>query len=61
MLHTKKISNEESLWIKEKMADHKSVEKSFALAVKLSDEAKSVVNDDTELIAILETMIKRSY
>ena len=43
------------------MADHKSVEKSFALAVKLSDEAKSVVNDDTELIAILETMIKRSY
>ena len=60
-LHAKKIDQEESLWIKEKMAEHKVVEKSFALALKLSDEAKEAVSGDTELIAILDTMIKRSY
>ena len=60
-LHAKKINNEESLWIKEKMAEHKSVEKSFALAVKLSNEAKLAIDGDAELVAILDTMIKRSY
>ena len=60
-LHGKKITEDETLWIKTKMAEYKSVEKSFALAVKLSDEAKAAINGDTELIAILDTMIKRSY
>lgn len=60
-LHGKKITKDEALWIKTKMAEYKSVEKSFALAVKLSDEAKVAIDGDTELIAILDTMIKRSY
>jgi octaprenyl-diphosphate synthase len=60
-LHGKKITEDETLWIKTKMAEYKSIEKSFALAVKLSDEAKEAIDGDTELIAILDTMIKRSY
>jgi octaprenyl-diphosphate synthase len=60
-LHARKIGQEETLWIKEKMAEHKCVEKSFALALQLSEEAKKAVSEDVELIAILDTMIKRSY
>jgi len=59
--HAKKIELSESDWIKEKMQEHKSVEKSFALAQKLSNEAMLAVKDDTELIFILETMIKRNF
>jgi octaprenyl-diphosphate synthase len=60
-LHGKTISSEDSVWIKTKMDEHKSIEKSFALAVKLSDEAKHAVSGDVELTAILDTMIQRSY
>ncbi|MDD2652509.1 MAG: polyprenyl synthetase family protein [Sulfurimonas sp.] len=60
-LHAKVLDKEEALWIKKKMQEHKSIEKSFALAQKLSDEAMQVVKEDAGLIEILETMIKRSY
>ena len=60
-MHGKKISSNESEWIKSKMQQHNCVERSFALAVKLSEEAKEVVNGDEALIAILDTMIQRSY
>ena len=59
--HGKKITLEESIWIKSQMAEYKSIEKAFALALELSQEAKNAVDGDTELIAILDTMIKRSY
>ena len=60
-LHAKSISDEDTLWIQAKMKEHKTVEKSFELAQKLSLEAMNTVKDDKELVAILETMIKRSY
>lgn len=60
-LHTKQTDAQEVLWIKQKMAEHKSIEESFKLAQKLSDEAMQAVEGDDELIAILQTMIKRSY
>jgi len=60
-LHAKSISHEDTLWIKAKMQEYKTVEKSFELAQKLSHEAMNAVKDDNELVAILETMIKRSY
>ena len=60
-LHTKQLTLEESSWIKEKMAQHKSVERSFILAQKLSNEAQEIMQEDVELVKILETMIKRSY
>ena len=60
-LHAKKISAEDTQWILQKMAEYKTIEQSFELAQKLSKEAQEVMNDEPELIAILDTMIKRSY
>jgi octaprenyl-diphosphate synthase len=60
-LHAKELDKDDGLWIKQKMKEHKSVEKSFVLAKKLSDEAMQAIKDDKELVGILETMIKRSY
>ncbi|MDA3909121.1 MAG: polyprenyl synthetase family protein [Sulfurimonas sp.] len=59
--HAKDIDEDEVLWIKQKMQEHKSIENSFELAKKLSHEAMLAVKDDKELIEILQTMIKRSY
>lgn len=60
-LHAKVLSEDESAWIRDKMQEHKSIEKSFELAQKLSDEAMNAMRDDEQLINILQTMIKRSY
>ena len=60
-LHAKHIEEDETKWIQTKMAQHGSVEKSFKLAQKLSNEAQSILSDEVELVAILDTMIKRSY
>jgi len=60
-LHAKSISNEDTAWILSKMAEHKTIEKSFELAQKLSNEAKAVIAEDEDLVNILNTMIKRSY
>ncbi|MDD5400033.1 MAG: polyprenyl synthetase family protein [Sulfurimonas sp.] len=60
-LHAKMLDEQDALWIKQKMQEHKTIEKSFELAQKLSNEAMSVMKDDTELVNILQTMIKRSY
>jgi len=60
-LHAKVLIEEESSWIREKMKEHKTIEKSFELASKLSNEAMGAVSDDAELVSILQTMIKRSY
>ena len=59
--HGKKIATDESAWIQAKMAEHKTIERSFRLAQKLSDEAKEALGDDEALVEILNTMIKRSY
>jgi len=60
-LHAKELSYEDTLWIKKKMQENKTVERSFELAKELSSEAMQAVKDDIELVMILETMIKRSY
>jgi octaprenyl-diphosphate synthase len=60
-LHAKKLDESDSSWIKLKMQEHKTVEQSFELAALLSDEAKSVMSDDAELVGILDSMIKRSF
>ncbi|MEA2111990.1 MAG: polyprenyl synthetase family protein [Campylobacterota bacterium] len=59
--HTKRLSSSESSWIREKMDEHKSIEKSYMLARKLSDEAIKAVSGDDELIAIIEAMMKRRF
>jgi octaprenyl-diphosphate synthase len=60
-LHAKVLDEEETLWIRKKMQEHKTIEKSFELAQKLSNEAMNAMKDDVELVNILQTMIKRSY
>lgn len=60
-LHAKPLSKEDSEWIQAMMKKHQTVEKSFSLAQKLSVEAMKAVEGDDDLVAILETMIKRSY
>ncbi|MCK9491359.1 MAG: polyprenyl synthetase family protein [Sulfurimonas sp.] len=59
--HAKSIDEDETLWIKIKMQEHGSIEKSFLLAKKLSSDAMDAVKGDEELTKILQTMIKRSY
>ncbi len=60
-LHAKKTDADEIAWIQSQMSKYKTVEKSFGLAVKLSNEAKEALADDEDLVNILNTMIKRSY
>ena len=59
--HAKKADVSETEWIKFQMDTYKTIEKSFALAAKLSNEAKEALREDEDLVNILETMIKRSY
>ncbi|MEA3521948.1 MAG: polyprenyl synthetase family protein [Campylobacterota bacterium] len=59
-LHKKELSEEDSLWIKAQMKAHKSIERSFILARKLSDEAIAAVDDDA-LKEIIEVMMKRNF
>jgi len=60
-MHAKVLDEQATVWIKKKMKEHKTIEKSFELANKLSNEAMSAMKDDTDLVDILKTMIKRSY
>jgi len=61
-LHAKDLSQEDSMWIKENMKKYKTIEKSFELALKYSNEAKLVIGSDSaELVGILDTMIKRTF
>ncbi len=60
-LHKKELDEVDTIWIKDIMKKYKTVEKSFELALKLSNEAKSVMHEDSDLVAILDTMIKRTF
>ena len=59
--HREKLSTENAAWIKSKMKEHKSVERSYALAQKLSDKAIAAVCGDERLVGIIESMMKRSF
>ena len=53
----------EALWIKEQMKKHGCVERAYALAQSLSNEAVSAVTsyDETALIGIIGDMMKREF
>ena len=59
--HGQNITQEESIWIQKKMQEHQTIEKSFELAETLSNEAKASVPDESELVMILDTIIKRTF
>jgi len=62
-LHTKKLSQSEQLWIKTKMQEHQIIEKSFAEAKLLAQEAISLMNARGEeaLSSIAMAMIERDF
>ncbi|RUM65817.1 MAG: polyprenyl synthetase family protein [Sulfurimonas sp.] len=59
--HARELAPGEGAWIRARMEEHHSIEKAYALARKLSDEAITSVKDDRELVAVIETMMKRRY
>ncbi len=60
-LHAKKLNDEDVKWIRSQMQKHHSIEKAYALAKRLSEEAKEAVKEESELAAILDKMIQRSH
>lgn len=59
--HGKQLESADADWIMGKMHEHKTIEKSYALARSLSDDAKAAVPGESELIRIIETMMERKY
>ena len=59
--HAKRLDAEESAWVKSSLEAHRCVEKSYALARRLSDEAVAAVPDEPELAAVIESMMERRF
>ena len=61
--HRKTLDADSSAWIKEQMHTFKSVEQSYVLARKLSDEAIAVVSkhNETALVGVIEEMMGREF
>jgi octaprenyl-diphosphate synthase len=59
--HAKVLGDEEKGWILSKMNEHGVIERSYAYAKTLCDEAIAAVGDDVPLHAIIETVLKRSH
>ena len=59
--HAKRLDTEESAWVKSRLEAHRCVEKSYALARRLSDEAVAAVPDEPELAAVIESMMERRF
>ena len=62
-LHRKKLSSNEAVWIKKKMQAYGVIEKSFAEAKVLVEEAITLMNDRSEsaLSGIAMAMIERNF
>jgi len=59
--HSKVLNENEKMWIRSKMDDFKIIERSYAHARMLCDEAISAIGEDVALRAIIETVIQRSH
>ena len=59
--HAKVLDDAEKGWIRSKMDAFGTIEKSYAYARTLCDEALGAIGDDVALRAIIESVIKRSY
>jgi len=60
-MHLRELNEDEQMWIKQNMQKYGTIQKSFELAQKLSNEAMLAIKGDEDLENILKTMIKRSY
>ena len=59
--HKKVLNDDEKHWIKTNMKKFNSVEKSYDLAKKLSDEAAKAIEGDVALEMILAKMLERNF
>jgi len=61
--HSKLLDTNDQAWIKEKMAQHKVIEKTFAKAKALIDEAVEKIKkyDEAYLVEIATAMIERKF
>lgn len=59
--HGKALDAEQKGWIRSKMDEFKIIERSYAHARSICDEAIAAVSDDIPLRAIIETVIQRSH
>ena len=59
--HKKELNSDESEWILEQFKKYSSVERSLKLAQKLSLEAQNALPNEPELVAILKTMMERTF
>lgn len=59
--HGEVLDDAEKGWIRSKMDAFGTIEKSYAYARTLCDEALGAIGDDVALRAIIESVIKRSY
>jgi len=59
--HKKKLSAEESAWIKTKLQEHDCIERSYDLARGLSARAIEAVSKEERLVGIIDSMMKRSF
>lgn len=62
-LHRKKLTSDEAVWIKMKMAEHKIIEKSYAEAKVLISEAIALMESlgEKDLSNIAKAMIEREF
>lgn len=62
-LHRKRLSKEDEVWIKMKMAEHKIIEKSYTEAKVLIEEAIALMESlgETDLSNIAKSMIEREF
>ncbi len=59
--HAQTLDDEEKGWIRFQMDQYKVIERSYAYARSLCDEAIAAIPGDTPLHAIIETVLKRSH
>lgn len=60
-LHRKRPSAGENSWVREQMREYKTIEASYALARRLSDEALKAVAGEKALEAVIESMMQRTF
>ena len=61
LAHAKDLDEELSQWIITQINEYGTIEQSYALAQKLSNEALAAVSGDTALETVLTTMMQRSF
>lgn len=60
-LHGVVPTESEKQWIRSQMEQHRVIERSYALAQQLCDEAIAVIGEDEQLCRIIDSVIQRSH